>query len=424
MAKIIITGYPYAYPYYFKVFEYLPNKENFIFVLPKLWKAKAGKIKIRLERKPGFSVYGLRTVSYGGRGWRGLGKGWLPGLVFLLPYLKLKYQSQVLYSCSEPNLLTTLFNGLLAKICGLKHVFFTWQNVSPEQRMRGIKLKLSNALVRWNLRLADGVICGNRKAEKIINQLQTINCKLPTVVCPLSGIDTEKFKPDSRTANYWKEKLGIGNGKMILFYGALEKRKGLDILLSAFRILIQKLPTTPNHRKRATGQANYKLVLVGTGPEKENLKLQATSCPDPLDRGSPIFVNKNRDKLQANLIFLDWMPNDELPALLNTADVFVYPSVPFGGWEEQFGYAMAEASACGVPVVATRTGSIEEVVLDGQSGILTEPNNSEQLAEALLKVLQDPILAKQMGEAGRRYMVEKFSHQAVAEKITQFLETI
>ncbi|OGN31821.1 MAG: hypothetical protein A3I92_02885 [Candidatus Yanofskybacteria bacterium RIFCSPLOWO2_02_FULL_43_10b] len=396
MGKIIITGYPYAYPYYFRVFGYAGNKKDFIFILPKLWKAKAGKVKINLEAQEGFNTYGLSAVSYGGRGWRGLFKGWLPSLIFLLPYLKLKYKSQILYSCSEPNLLTTLFNGILARLCGLKHVLFTWQNVPPEQRMRGIKLKLSNALVRWNLRLAAGIICGNRRAEGIVRKLQPKNYNLKTIVCPLSGIDTEKFRPSPLTANHWKDKLGIGNGKMILFYGALEKRKGLDVLLRAFRILNQKLTTM-----------SYKLVLVGTGPEKENLKLQTT----------------NR-KLQTNTVFLDWMPNNELPALLNAADVFVYPSVPFGGWEEQFGYAMAEASASEVPVVATKTGSIEEVVLDGQSGVLVEPNDSEQLAEALLKILQDPILSKQMGEAGRRYVVVNFGHQVVAEKIMRFLETI
>ena len=64
------------------------------------------------------------------------------------------------------------------------------------------------------------------------------------------------------------------------------------------------------------------------------------------------------------------------------------------------------------------------MVLDGQSGVLVEPNDSEQLAEALLKILQDPILSKQMGEAGRRYVVVNFGHQVVAEKIMRFLETI
>lgn len=399
MGKIIITGYPYAYPYYFEVFEYVQNKNEFVFVLPKIWKAKAGKVNIKLEAKAEFKTYRLKTISFGGRGWRGWLKGGLPGLIFMLPYLKLRYKSRVLYSCLEPNLLTTFFNGIMAKLCGLKHVLFTWQNVPSEQRMHGTKLRLSNALVRLNLRLADGVICGNQKAERIIIKLfvnrRTKAHHLKTMVCPLSGVDTNKFRSDPNLAVGWKKRLGLENSKMILFYGALEKRKGLDSLLLAFRTLNNgQLPMA-------------KLVMVGTGPEQKSLKQQVQNL-----------------NLQNQIIFLDWMPNSELPALLNAADIFVCPSIPVGGWEEQFGYAMAEASAGGVPVVATKTGSIEEVVRSGQSGILVEPDNPLQLAEALSRLLSNEALAKQMGQFGRQYVVNNFSHQVVSQKITQFLETI
>ncbi len=387
---IIVTGFPYAFPYYFKVFEYLQKKEDFIFILPKLWLAKAGKVRIKLEPKPEFSTYGLKAVFYGGHGLGGLFKGWLPGLLFLLPYLRIKYGNGVLYSCSEPNLLTTLYNGIIAKLCGFKHVLFTWQNIAPEARMSGLKLKLSNALVRLNFRLASGIICGNEKAQKIVSSFRFPVSR--TIVCPISGVDTEKFRPG--IMSNWRQKLELANGeKLILFYGALDKRKGLDVLVSAVNILSHKLSAI-----------NYKLVIVGTGPKSESLKSQVQSL-----------------KLQDRVIFLDWMPNDQLPALLNAADVFVYPSVPAGGWEEQFGYAMAEASACDIPVVATRTGSINEVVADSKSGLLVEPNNPEQLEGALAKLLSDDDLRKQMGGFGREYVVKNFGHKVVASKIESFL---
>ncbi|MDD5016377.1 MAG: glycosyltransferase family 4 protein, partial [Atribacterota bacterium] len=151
---------------------------------------------------------------------------------------------------------------------------------------------------------------------------------------------------------------------------------------------------------------NRELIIVGTGPEKEKL-----------------IRLVNELGISERVIFLDWMKNDELPALLNSADIFVYPSTPFGGWEEQFGYAMAEASACGVPVVATQTGSISEVIKNGQSGILVDPNSPDQLAEAINKVLSDDNLKKQMGEHGRKYIIENFSHQVVASKISDFLRS-
>ncbi|MBI2062819.1 MAG: glycosyltransferase family 4 protein [Candidatus Yanofskybacteria bacterium] len=393
---IIITGFPYAFPYYFKVFEYLKNKDNFVFVLPKLWLAKAGKIRIKLEQKPDFTIYGLKSMSYGGHLIRGLFKGWLPGIFFLLPYLKIKYDAKVLYSCSEPNLLTTLCNGIIAKLCGLEHILFTWQNVVSEDRMTGLKLKLSNMLVRLNFWFADGVICGNKKAAKIIEELRSKKHELRILVSPIAGINTEKFRPLSRAdiISDWRQKLGIkSDEKLILFYGALDKRKGLNVLIDAIKLLVTnyQLPVT-------------KLIIVGTGSEEESLKLQVKSL-----------------KLQDKIIFLDWMPNDQLPALLNVSDIFVYPSVPSGGWEEQFGYAMAEASACGIPVVATKTGSIDEVVQDGKSGLLVEPNNPEQLAVAIYKILKDDDFAKQMGESGREYILNNFSHKVIASKIEEFL---
>src|SRR3989344_1256710 len=381
LKPIVITGHPYAFPYYFKVFEYAENKDDLIFALPKLWLAKKGKVKIKLEQRPGLKIYGLHAVSYGGRGIAGLFKGWLPGMIFLLPYLKIKYKSKVLYSCSESYLLTTLCNGLAAKLCGMKYIFFTWQNVEPQKYMSGLKLKLYTALIRMNLSLADGVICGNKKAELIIKKL---NHNKATMICPISGVDIEKFRPNIQ--GDWREKLNIKpEEKLILFYGALDKRKGLNILIEAIKMLIFNFQFSI-----------FKLVIVGTGPEEESLKLQVKSL-----------------KLEARVTFLDWLPNDQLPALLNAADVFVYPSVPSGGWEEQFGYAMAEASACGVPVVATKTGSIDEVVRDNESGILVEPDSQEQLAVALYKILADKELAERMGEHGRKYVFDNFSHRVV-----------
>lgn len=389
---IVITGYPYAYPYYFKVFEYVENKDDLIFILPKHWEAKKGKVKINLPKHADFKIYGLSAWSYGGKSlFAGLFKGWLPTICFSLLRVRLKYGPGVLYSCLEPNLLTTLYNGLGAKMFGFKHVLFTWQNVSPKARMSGLKLKFSNMLVKLNLAFSNGVICGNTKAEQIIKEF---NPEIKTIVCPLSGVDTDKFKPG--IVGNWREKLNIKNEeKMVLFYGALEKRKGLDVLIDAFKILNTKYM-----------MHDTKFVIVGTGPEKEDLELRI----------------KNYE-LGDKAIFLNWMKNDELPALLNSADVFVYPSVPLGGWEEQFGYAMAEASACDVPVVASRTGSIDEVVIDGKSGILVEPKNPERLAEAVNKIVSNQELAKQMGEYGRKYIIENFSHQVVAQKIGSFLKS-
>ncbi len=381
-SKIIVTGHPYAYPYYFKVFEYVNNPDKFIFILPKVWKAK---MTIKLKKRNDFKIYGAYTLSYGRKSFLGGPfKGWMPGLAYLIPYLRFKQRARVLYSCSEPNLLTTLFNGCLAKFWGLKLVLFTWQNIEPEKRLRGLKLVISNLLVRFNLMLADGVICGNRKAKVII---QKFNLNIPVIVCPLSGVDIDRFKIEGR--NNWKNNNGFGDKKIILFYGALDKRKGVEFLLRAFALI---------------KVSDSFLVIVGTGQEKEKLVALAKEL-----------------KIYDCVKFFEWMPNEELPQILNSSDVFVYPSIPSGGWEEQFGYAMAEAGACGVPVVATHTGSIDEVVSNGKTGILVQPGHPAELADVISKLLFDDNLRKQMGESGRQYVVNNFSHKVIALKIENFL---
>src|SRR3989338_2414394 len=337
MNKIVVTGHPYAYSYYFRVFEKMKNKDEMIFVLPRLWLAKKGKVRIKLESKAGFKIYGLAAASFGGRGITGLFKGFLPGIFFLLPYLRLKHGSWVLYSCSEPYLLTTLVNGLMAKFCGMKFIFFTWQNVEPKKYLAGFKLKIYSKLIRMNLNLADGIICGNQKSQEIMKMFTNHDLVSKTLVCPLSVVDV-------------------------------------------FKLLIDK-----------NAISNTRLVLVGTGPEKQNLESKIKNL-----------------ELNDKITILDWLPNDQLPALLNVVDVFVYPSVPQGGWEEQFGYAMAEASACGVPVVATRTGSIDEVVVHEKSGLLVQASNPEELSKALFRIISDENMAKEMGKFGREYVVTNF----------------
>ncbi len=380
--SIIVTGHPYAFPHYFRVFEYVADKDEFVFILPKVWKSKT---EMKLEKKEGFNIYGLSAWSYGSKSFLGgVFKGWLPGMISLLPYLKMKFRSKVLYSCSEPNLLTTLYNGLIARILGFRLVLFTWQNVLPERRTSGWKLKLSNAIVVLNLRLADGIICGNKKAEEVVRRF---NKEIKTIICPLSGVDTQKFRPG--ISGDWKEKLELSDKRILLFYGALDQRKGIDMLLEALALISDK---------------SVCAIIVGTGTQKEKLIHLASGL-----------------NIKERVVFLDWMKNEELPGLLNAADVFVYPSRSSGGWEEQFGYAMAEASACGVPVMATRSGSVEEVIIDGKGGILVEPNSPGQLAAGIGKILSDDNLRKQMGEYGRKFTVENFSHRVVADKLSDFL---
>jgi glycosyltransferase involved in cell wall biosynthesis len=86
---------------------------------------------------------------------------------------------------------------------------------------------------------------------------------------------------------------------------------------------------------------------------------------------------------------------------------------------ETFGMALCEAMACGTPVVASNFGGFREVVLDGVSGYLTRPQNPRDISLKVNKLLSDQNRAKEMGEAGRRFVVENFSWKVVADRVEE-----
>ncbi|HEX3542639.1 MAG TPA: glycosyltransferase, partial [Acidimicrobiales bacterium] len=97
--------------------------------------------------------------------------------------------------------------------------------------------------------------------------------------------------------------------------------------------------------------------------------------------------------------------------ILSHASVFVCPSR-----YEPFGLVNIEAMACGAPVVATATGGIPEIVVDGETGYLVPPGPKfvPTLAERINALLADPALARRFGEAGRRRVLERFTWPAIA----------
>lgn len=278
--------------------------------------------------------------------------GALKGWMPLFPLRLLGMNVSTVYACSEPILLSTLWFGFWSKLFGKKLILFSWQNL-PYRR---------TWIVRANLWLADALICGNHKGAEVHRALTA----KPISVIPMSGVDTERFVPRPRLQK---------DVVTFLFAGAIGYRKGIHVILEAFKKI-----------------KNAKLIIVGSGEFEDQLEIPA------------------------NVEKIAWVSHEKLVEIMQDADVFLYPSISHGGWEEQFGYSMAEASLMELPVIATRTGSIEEVVRDGETGILVEPENVDVLASAMQKLADDPALRVKLGKAGREYITANFAHEIIAEK--------
>ena len=227
MRKVFVTSYPYVYERYFKVFDYFPKKESLFFILPRIWEAKGGKIKVKIPGRQDIKISGARAFFYHSRYpvIRGLLKGWMPRARKIIE--NNAAQGDILYTAIEPNLLTTYLNSRLAKRLGLKHVFFTWQNIPHEKRLSGLKLWLTRALITRTVDNSAGAICGNHKAAEILKKyIRRPDFKI--LVAPISGVDTEKFRPN--TPSDFRQKYNIENKTILTFAGVFDNRKGIKTL--------------------------------------------------------------------------------------------------------------------------------------------------------------------------------------------------
>lgn len=175
------------------------------------------------------------------------------------------------------------------------------------------------------------------------------------------------------------------DAKIILFMGRLHKIKGLDTLIPAFAEVVKKEP---------------KAVLVLAGPDdegyKKNIQLLITNY-----------------QLQNEVIFTGMLTGNDKKMAYQESDVFVLPS-----YSENFGMAVVEAMAINLPAVITKGVGISEEVKKAGAGIVVE-KDEKQLAEAILKILNNPDLAKKMGENGRKLVETEFSSEKVARKFME-----
>ena len=201
-------------------------------------------------------------------------------------------------------------------------------------------------------------------------------------VVPL-GADHVFFRPGVDTAAV-RERYGLLDGRWLLSVARLSRHKGVDTALRALAALAGRYP-------------ELRYAVVGSGEELEALEAEARQ----LGVG---------DRVR----FLTEVPDRDLPALYNVAEVYLGVSRLMEQRVEGFGISIAEASACGVPVVAGRSGGIPEAVRDGETGFLVEAERADAVAEAVGRLLDDRELRGRLGAAGRHAVETYYNWDRVA----------
>jgi glycogen synthase len=165
----------------------------------------------------------------------------------------------------------------------------------------------------------------------------------------------------------------------VLFVGRLAPQKGVSTLVAAAGLLQDK---------------SAQVVLVGDGPERKALEREA-----------------GRLGVGDRLHFVGFLAHDRVPAVMSHADLLVLPSL-----YEELGTVLLEAMQAGLPVVASKTGGIPDVIEDGVNGLLVPPGDPEALARAIDRLLADRDLAHRLSE-GAHQRAKDYDWEELAERV-------
>ena len=250
-----------------------------------------------------------------------------------------------------------------------------------------IRSKLAN-LVMWKLSKLEKqaaeksnlIITISKYTQNKIIQLYEIEKEKIRIVP--NGVDIKKFRP-LKNQNRIKKQMGVNNQYCVLFVGRLIPRKGLSFLVQAAKQIVKEEEQT-------------RFVIVGDGPQR-----------------SQLIYNLEKNRILKNFIFLGDVKDEILPLIYNCADVFVFPSI-----QEGQGIALLEAQATSKPVITFNTGGVREAIINQETGLLVEPN-SDELANAVLKLLKNEELRNKMGKKGREFVSKYFSWNNNAKKLLE-----
>ena len=239
--------------------------------------------------------------------------------------------------------------------------------------------RVDNPEAGWSLaakyRLYDAVITISEAIRAVL-----IGQGVPPekVRCVHSALDpTPHLGPCDRAR--FQEEFGLDAGERVVGMAAqFIERKGHRFLLKAIPSVLRDHPDT-------------RFLLFGQGALRGEMEASVREAG-----------------LEGKIVFPGF--RDDLPSLLPCLDLLVHPATMEG-----LGIILLQASASGIPIVATRTGGIPEAVADGENGILVDPEDAEALSLAISTLLGDPVMAQRMGEAGRTLVRDSFSVERMVE---------
>lgn len=254
--------------------------------------------------------------------------------------------------CFDP----TWLGLIAARLAGIPFVFTRHHSDHHIRLQKHWHTKVDS----WCARKADHVIAVSQITRQIMMEIEQVPASQITVV--YNGMEAMR-EPTEKELWQVRQELSLTDEPVCLMIGRLHEEKG-------HRYLFDAIPEIINRCGRVL------FLLLGAGPHREQLENEVRS------RGLERLVR-----------FLGW--RKDVPTMISLSSLVVMPSLA-----ESFGFAALEAMSFGKPVVAAATGGLQEIISDGETGLLVPPANAQALADGVCRVLLDRKMALSLGAAG------------------------
>jgi len=344
-----------------------------IFFAPRMGKYNKNE-KINIKYVPTIDIFMLRSFVY---------------QFFLFIYMFIYHLK------FKPNLVHTrmgvfsIVPMLFSKIFGLPHVLHLADDIVEDMNVQN-----TNSSLITIYKVIEKINCTH--SSKITTTTPNIkyalhkrwNTPLNRIITIPNGANTDLFKP--MNLNKARKELDFDqNSHYIVFVGSLVVWQGVEYLIKSAPMILDKCP-------------DVRFLIVGNGTMRGDLEALAEEIG-----------------MSNNFIFTGTVPYEDVPKYINASDVCVVPKKPLNS-----GYSplkLFEYLACSKSVVASRISGFE-ILEQINAGILVEPENPEELANAITKLLKDEKLREEMGGAGRIYVVKNHSWKTVARNVANVCE--
>lgn len=290
-------------------------------------------------------------------------------LLYQLETICIKNDINLIHSHDASSQIISAF--LVSKTKLFPHVYTFHRSLPLDTK--GIKNKLRNFYANKHTNII--TVGSNDRKNHYLNNNYFIN-KNKVKIIPF-GIELEKYKHSSEQRKIIRSQENFSESDIVLgCIGHFGKEKGIDIIIHAFSKLISEANIT-----------NIKLVIAGTGNKNET-----------------IFINSlcRKLNLQNKVTFTGFDSNIE--RWYSSFDIFIHAART-----EAFGLVLVEAMAAGLPIVASRVGGMIDIVAHGKSGYLVETENPKEIADAVLKLINNPELLHQFGNNGYKIAKSNYS---------------